>query len=61
MFEPRLLTEEEAQWRASCGWHVDRSAVSAGPSHEKADQRRSLCAEFLIEPYRQGVNPDKHW
>ena len=27
MFEPRLLTEEEAQWRASCGWHVDESAV----------------------------------
>ena len=27
MFEPRLLTEEEAQWRASCGWHVDKSAV----------------------------------
>ena len=26
-FEPRLLTEEEAQWRASCGWHVDESAV----------------------------------
>ena len=29
MFEPRLLTEEEAQWRASCGWHVDESAVSS--------------------------------
>ena len=27
MFEPRLLTEEEAHWRASCGWHVDESAV----------------------------------
>jgi hypothetical protein len=27
MFEPRLLTEEEAQWRASCGWHVHESAV----------------------------------
>ena len=27
MFEPRLLTEEEAQWRATCGWHVDESAV----------------------------------
>ena len=27
MFEPRLLAEEEAQWRASCDWHVDESAV----------------------------------
>ena len=27
MFEPRMLTAEEAQWRASCGWHVDESAV----------------------------------
>ena len=26
-YEPRLLTEEEAQWRASCGWHVNESAV----------------------------------
>ena len=27
MFEPLLLTEEEAQWPPSCGWHVDESAV----------------------------------
>ena len=47
MFEPRLLTEEEAQWRASCGWHVDRSAVSgriraALLGHKLVGQQASL-------------------
>ena len=27
MFEPRLLTEEEALWGVFCGSHVDESAV----------------------------------
>ena len=33
MLEPRLLTEEEAQWRAYCGWHVDKSALVVALVH----------------------------
>ena len=40
MFEPRLLTEEEARWGASCASHVDESAdvvaLSSGGSVDAA-------------------------
>ena len=41
-FEPRLLTEEEAQWRASCGWHVDESAVVVALVFRRVSGRKRL-------------------
>ena len=38
MFEPRRLTVEEAQWRISCGWYVDCSAITYEPLLLLVDQ-----------------------
>ena len=44
-------------------WHATHAQVAlwGGPELVTAKRRSRRGAEFLIDPYRQGVNPDKHW
>ena len=47
MFEPRLLTEEEAQWRASCGWHTSKNQPLVSDVPSQRNPNRNFLTDSL--------------